>query len=368
MIQVSRPSLRAEESELVNKVFDSGWLGSGKFVAEFEKSISDFLGTPEVIAVSTGTSALHLGLNAAGVGSGDEVIVPSLTFCACIQAILMCSAKPVFCEVLPDTLCIDHDHIERLINLNTKAIMPVHYAGIPSEMNRILDIGRMNNIPVVEDAAHAFGSSFEGRMIGSFGDITCFSFDPIKNITCGEGGAVVVNNNTRISSIVRLRKSLGINREAWWNHESGFYSSHEVTDKGYRYHMSNINAAIGLAQLKKAESFRLRKSNIVKKYNSAFSPIAGISLLNYTEEVFPFIYTMRVLGNRRDDLMKYLLKNDISSSINYVPNHLQPAFKTNTSLPVTEKLFAEIITLPLFVDMTDDEVDHVIEVVIEFFR
>jgi perosamine synthetase len=248
MIQVSKPSLGNEELDLVKKVFESAWLGSGKNVIEFENSVANFLGGKvKVVAVNTGTSALHLALEACGVGPGDEVIVPSLTFCASIQVILMCGAKPVFCEVSPETLCIDPIHIEKLITSKTKAVMPVHYAGIPSEMDRILDIGRKNSIIIVEDAAHAFGTSFNGQKIGSFGDITCFSFDPIKNITCGEGGAVVINDIQR-SSIITRRRNLGISQESWLSLQSGVNQSHQVTDKGYRYHMSNINAAIGLAQ------------------------------------------------------------------------------------------------------------------------
>lgn len=368
MIQVSKPSLGKEESDLVNRVFDSGWLGSGEYVIDFEKKINEFLGVENVTAVNTGTSAMHLAIEASGIGRGDEVIVPSLTFCATIQAIVISGATPVFCEVLPETLCIDPDHVERLITSKTRAVMPVHYAGIPSDMDRILITGKENNITVIEDAAHAFGSFSKGRRIGSFGDITCFSFDPIKNITCGEGGAVVVHNNAHKSAIIKNRRALGIDQDGWSRHQDKVVKTHEVIDKGYRYHLSNINAAIGLAQLNKINIFKTRKTEIVKQYSSAFSSIPEISLLNYTGEVFPFIYTTRVPGNKRDELMKFLCDRGISSSINYVPNHLQPAFKTGVSLSVTEKLYREIITLPLFVDMTDEQVGHVVQAVYDFFR
>ncbi len=359
MIPVSKPSLGNEELELVKRVFDSDWLGSGAQVIEFEKKLEDFLDSKHVVAVNTGTSALHLALEVSGVGPGHEVIVPSLTFCASVQAIIMSGARPVFCEVSPETLCADPGDIEKLITKNTKAIMPVHFGGIAALMNKILELGKKHNIAVVEDAAHAFGSSFKGSKIGSFGHLTCFSFDPIKNITCGEGGAISTSDE-ELSNLIIKKRVLGIDRKK---------KSYEVTTQGYRYHMSNINAAIGLAQLKKITAFRDSKIRTVKLYNEAFSMIEEISLLDWNlPETFPFIYVIRVPAHKRDALMKFLEQKGISTSINYIPNHLQPFFRNGQKLPVTEKLFTEIITLPLFVDMTDDEVEFVIGEVKRFFK
>ncbi|HNQ63729.1 MAG TPA: DegT/DnrJ/EryC1/StrS family aminotransferase, partial [Syntrophorhabdaceae bacterium] len=186
-IQVSRPSIGVDELEEVRKVFETGWLGLGSTVFEFETRIRDFLGAKHVIAVNSGTTALHIALDAHGIGEGDEVIVPSLTFCASIQVVTALKAIPVFCEIEPDTLNIDIEDARKRITHKTKAIMPVHYCGNSCDMDELLKIGKENNIFIIEDAAHAFGSSYKGRKIGSFGDATCFSFDPIKNITCGEG-------------------------------------------------------------------------------------------------------------------------------------------------------------------------------------
>ena len=357
MIPVSKPSLGTEEIELVKEVFDSSWLGSGAQVIEFEKKLESFLCSQHVVAVNTGTSALHLSLEVAGVKPGDEVIVPSLTFCASIQAIIMCGARPVFCEVSPSDLCANPDNMEKLITSKTRAIVPVHYGGIAAQMDKILDMAKTHKIAVVEDAAHAFGSSFKGSKIGSFGHFTCFSFDPIKNITCGEGGAISTNDEVK-ANLLRKKIVLGIDRE-----------SRSVITNGYRYHMSNINAAIGLAQLKKLESFRASKVKIVNRYTEAFSEIDGISILAWNPmDTFPFICTIRIQGHNRDDLMQFLAKRGINTSINYIPNHLQPFFKNGQKLPVTEQLFSEIITLPLFVDITDDQVQFVIESVAEFFK
>lgn len=188
MIPVQRPSIGKEELAAVKMVFDTGWLGMGPKVKEFEDAVGAFLGARHVIATNTGTTALHLALDAIGLKHGDEVVVPSLTYVATIQAITETGARPVFCDVEEDTLNIDLSDVEGKITSKTKAILPVHYRGIPCDMNRLLTLAKKFGLRVVEDAAHAFGSYYKGKRIGSFGDLTCFSFDPVKNVTCGEGG------------------------------------------------------------------------------------------------------------------------------------------------------------------------------------
>lgn len=369
MLPVSRPSIGIEELEAVKKVFDSGWLGLGSTVFEFENAIKEYLGAKNVIAVNTGTTALHIALDAFGISDGDEVIVPSLTFCASIQAITALRAIPVFCEVDPDTLNVDIKDVMGNITPKTKAIMPVHYCGNACDMDRLLEIGNNNNILIIEDAAHAFGSSYKGKSIGSFGDVTCFSFDPIKNITCGEGGAVVLEDN-EIAEEIRRKRILGIDKDTWHrykNERSWFY---EVTTQGYRYHMSNINAAIGIAQLTKMKLFIEKKRKIVATYNDEFKDIEGISLLQWDlYEAAPFTYIIRVLNGRRDALMDFLSSKSIGSGVHYIANHTQPFFSPySCTLPVTEKICEEIITLPLYYDMSDDDVSSVVESVREFFK
>ncbi|MCX8022722.1 MAG: DegT/DnrJ/EryC1/StrS family aminotransferase [Syntrophorhabdaceae bacterium] len=369
MIPISRPYTDQEELQEIEKVLKSGWLGLGSVVQEFEKEIEKYLGSGYVIAVNTGTSALHIALDAAGIGKGDEVIVPSLTFCAGIEAILATGATPVFCDIEVDTLNIDIDDVETKITSKTKAIMPVHYCGNPCEMDRLLKLGRQKNILIVEDAAHAFGSIYKGKKIGSFGDITCFSFDPIKNITCGEGGAVVVHNDD-LADVIRKKRNLGIDREAWSRYHGKKPWYYEVTVMGYRYHMSNINAAIGLVQLKRLEQFIKRKREIVKRYNEAFSGIKGIALLKWNlNEIAPFSYMMRITNGKRDELIDYLGEHGIGSGVHYIPNHLQPLFKSDAqSLPITEYVWKEIITLPLFFEMKDEEADFVIDTILNFLK
>lgn len=366
MIPVSRPSIGKEELAAVEKVFQTGWLGLGSVVFDFENTLKEYLPAKNVIAVNTGTTALHIALDSLGIGQGDEVIVPSLTFAASIQAIIQTGAIPVFCEVREEDLNIDVDDARKRITSKTKAVMPVHYCGKSCNMDALLEIGKKNNIKVVEDAAHAFGSSYKGRKIGSFGDATCFSFDPIKNITCGEGGAVCVSDD-EVAERIRRKRILGIDKDTWHryrNERSWFY---EVVEPGYRYHMSNINAAIGLEQMKKLNGFIRRKREITKRYDKAFKGLKGIKILSHDyENTAQFCYIVKVEGHR-DDLMEYLKSRGVGSGVHYIPNHLQPLFKKySAKLPVTEKLGEEILTLPLYYDMREEEVELVINSLREF--
>jgi len=204
-IPVHRPYLGQQELDAVARVFDARWLGLGSVTKEFETKIQEFIGAKHVIAVNTGTSALHLALDALGVGPGDEIIVPSLTFVATPQSVLAVGARPVFCDVCEDTLNIDVADVAHRINQHTKAIMPVHYGGEACEMDELLDVARKHHLHIVEDAAHAFGSAYKGRQIGTIGDITCFSFDPVKNITCGDGGAITTDSEEIYRRINRRR-------------------------------------------------------------------------------------------------------------------------------------------------------------------
>lgn len=369
MLPVSRPSIGLEELEEVKKVFSTGWLGLGSTVFDFENKVKEYLSAKNIIAVNTGTTALHIALDAFGISEGDEVIVPSLTFCADIQVITALKASPVFCEVDPNTLNIDVEDVKQRITSKTKAIMPVHYCGNACDMDSLLNIGKEHNITIIEDAAHAFGSSYKGEKIGSFGDVTCFSFDPIKNITCGEGGAVVLSDDN-ITEEIRRKRILGINKDTWHRYKNKRNWFYEITTQGYRYHLSNINAAIGLVQLKKLNKFIEKKRNIVKLYNEHFKDFEGIKLIEWNlNETAPFAYIFRVLNDKRDQIMDFLKEKGVGTGVHYMANHMQPYFlRYATPLPVTEKVCNEILTLPLYYDMKDSEIDLVIKSVVDFFN
>lgn len=367
MIPVQRPYLGEDELEGVRKVFETRWLGMGSITKEFEVRLADFLGVKHVLAVNTGTSALHLALAALDLQPDDEIIVPSLTFAASLQAILAANARPVFCDIEADTLNIDIADAVARVTSRTRAIMPVHYGGLACNMDELLPFARERGIWVVEDAAHAFGSTYKGRKVGALGDITCFSFDPIKNITCGEGGAVVTGNE-EIAAKISPKRILGINNDTWSRYRNERNWFYEVITPGYRYHMSNINAAIGLEQLKRFEEFKARKVEIVRRYDAAFANVNGLKLIKHDlNEMFPFFYIIRVLDRRRDELMKYLAGKGIGAGVHYIPNHIQPLFAgSRVSLPVTERVFEEILTLPLYYEMTDAEVESVVQAVQTF--
>ncbi|HEY41118.1 MAG TPA: DegT/DnrJ/EryC1/StrS family aminotransferase [Dehalococcoidia bacterium] len=365
MIKVSRACLGEEELAQVKEAFDYGYFGLATKVDEFEEALKKYLGAKYVIATSNGTAALHLAMDAAGIGRGDEVIVPSLTFVGSFQAVSATGATPVPCDVYPDTLLTDIDDVKRCITPRTRAIMPVHYASNPCDMEALLDIAAEDKIRIIEDAAHALGSLYHGKMIGSFGDIACFSFDSIKNITCGEGGAVVTGDG-KLDNLVRQKRLLGMDRPSQtglWKDRASFY---EVRTQGYRYHMSNINAAIGLAQLAKLDRFIARRKEICRRYNESFRCHPLIQCLNIDyDSVAPHIYVIRVKDGRRDYLVDYLKERDIETGINYIPNHLHAFYRQpQRDLPQTEQAYQEILTLPLHCGLTDEDVSQVISGVI----
>jgi perosamine synthetase len=366
MIPVQRPALGPEELAAVGQVFETRWLGMGAVSSAFEAKLRELLGAKHVLAVNTGTSALHVALSALNLPPDAEVIVPSLTYIASVQAILAAGARPIFCEVCPRTLNMDVEDVRRRLTPRTRVLMPVHYGGLACDMDALLALAREHDLWVVEDAAHAFGSEYRGRMVGTLGDVTCFSFDPIKNITCGEGGAVVTDHDDIAGRIVPKRL-LGIDNDTWTRQKHQRNWSYNVVTLGWRYHMSNINAAIGVQQLTRFDAFKERKQAIVRRYDTALADCPGLSLIEHNDESFPFFYVVRVVGGRRDALAAHLRERGVATGIHYIPNHLQPLFADwREPLAVTEQLFGEILTLPLFYEMTDADVATVIAAVRSF--
>lgn len=368
MIQVSRPTLGAEELSAVGRVFDTGWLGLGSTTYDFEQALSGRFGGREVVAVNTGTAALHIALAVLELQPGDEVILPSLTFAASVQATLAAGGTPVFCESREADLLIDVDDVERRLTPRTRAIMPVHYCGQACDMDRLLALARAHGLSIVEDAAHAFGSTYHGEPVGSFGDLTCFSFDPIKNITCGEGGAVTTGDPDLAERLRRLRL-LGIDKDTWHRYRNTRSWQYEVTGPGFRYHMPNFCAAIGLAQLPKLDAFVARRRAIGRAYDERFRSSRTVRTLAVDyDETAPHIYIVRVLAGRRDAFMEFLAARGVGTGIHYIANHVHPHFAgfLRGPLPVADRLWREIVTLPLHVAMTDADVETVVVAVEEF--
>lgn len=370
MIKSSRGCCGEEELVQVKEAFDYGYFGLAYKVTEFESNLRNYLSeNREVIAVNTGTSALHIALDSIGLHEGDEVIMPSFTFVATAQAVSACGAKPVFCEINPDTMLIDIDDVKRKITNRTKAIIPVHYAGSPCDMDALMQIKEQYGIRIIEDAAHAIGSEYKGKKIGSFGDITCFSFDSIKVITCGEGGAVVTGDK-ELAETIRKKRLLGIDRKSMheknWKKRSWIY---DVPFNGFRYHMSNINAAIGIAQLSKIDAFIKRRREICLTYMEELKDVADISLpVSDFLTIAPFMFVIRVKGSKRDALKSYLMEHDIESGISYIPCHTFSYYCDGNTLPVTDEVFKEILCLPIHFELTNENVIEVSNTIKDFFN
>jgi len=360
MIRLSKSSIGAEEVAAVSKVLQEEYLGMGKYVELFENELSKYLDN-NVVCVSSGTAALHLALQALNICKGDEVIVQSLTYVASFQAISAVGATPIPCDINLDTFSIDTNDLQRKITKKTKAIMLVHYSGKATSLERVYEIADENNIRVVEDAAHAFGSTYNGRKIGSFGDVICFSFDGIKNITSGEGGCIASSDKKIIASIENLRL-LGVENDTISRYKGTRSWHFDVKEQGWRYHMSNIMAAIGIEQLKKLEKFKARRRDIARKY---INGLKGNSYIRkYTEissGVMPHIFFIVLeSGIDRDEIRNFLKKKSIETGVHYYPNHLLTLYNSNQILPTTEEVFDSLITLPLHVDLTNEEVEYVV--------
>lgn len=363
MMRLSRSIVGVAEAEALSRVIiDDGYLGMGGEVQAFERDLAAFLGVPaeQVICANSGTAALHLAL-AAALEPGDEVLVPSLTFVATFQAISAMGAVPVSCEVRPETCTIDLADAGRRLTPRTRAIVPVHYASNPADSDEVLAFAVKNRLRVVADAAHSFGCRSAGRMIGSFGDITCFSFDGIKNITSGEGGAVVTADPV-VASRVKDARLLGVEKDTEKRYRSERSWEFEVSRQGWRYHMSNLFAALGRAQLRRFPGeFAPARVALARRYRERLAAVPGIRLLDSDlGAVVPHIQPVLVGGGRRDALVAALAGQGIPTGIHYKPNHLLALYGGGcVSLPVTERIYGEIMSLPLHPGLADADVDRV---------
>ena len=368
-IRLSRSNVGKEELLLIESVINNGYLGIGSFVKEFEKRIKSFLQTDkEVICVNSGTAALHLALQALGINPGDEVLVPSVTYVATYQAISASGAIPISCDVLRKNMFLDLEDAKKRLTNKTRVIMPMHYGGSSEEVQNIYDFANDNGLRVIEDAAHSFGSSRGKKMIGSEGDIICFSFDGIKNITCGEGGAIVTGDKNVLEK-VKDSRLLGVKKDTEQRYQGKRSWDFDVEEQGWRYHMSNINAAIGLAQIDSClEKFRYKKL-ISDEYIRRLKDKDEIELLDiFSENTVNHIFPILVNSNLRDKLKEFLLNSNIETGIHYQPNHKLSFYKTEYQLPVSEELSSRIISLPFHSLLTLSELNYIVEKIICFFE
>lgn len=366
------PVIDSEMKNHLNDALDVGWIGMGANTKEFEERIEKFLDLKNrfAIATNTGTSALHLALKIAGIGPGDEVITPSFNYVADHQAIKMTGANVVMCDIKEENLGIDCKKAESLITKKTKAIIPLHFAGLPCDQKGVYILAKKYQLRVIEDATHAFGTTINQKKIGSYGDIICFSFDPVKIITSIDGGCIIVNNKKELQLGQRLRL-LGVDKDTTERYKNKRAWDYDVISEGYRYHLTNIMASVGISQIKQVNKFIMSRQKICKKYNKSFKDIKDIKIpqTNF-DEISPFIYTLRILNKKREGLIKYLQNNHIDVGIHFIPVHKHSYFKNSKigDMTVTNNVVNEIITLPLHSNMKNEFVERIINCVINYFK
>lgn len=370
-IPVFQPHIGTDTKRHVCDALDVGWLGMGATTLDFEERISSYLGLEGryVAATNTGTSALHIALRAAGVGPGDEVITPSFNYVADHQAVRMTGAEVVMCDIRDDNLGVDVHKAAELVNERTRAIIPLHFAGIPCDQSGVYDLAAQHELRVIEDGMHAFGGEIGGRKIGSYGDICCFSFDPVKIITSIDGGCVVVNSEDELQSLQRLRL-LGVDRDTTERYKNRRAWEYDVVSEGYRNHLTNIMASIGVSQIKRIGEFIESRQAVCRSYSAAFSEIDGLRPPQTDfEGVSPFIYSLRVPADSREPLIAHLQERLIDTGIHFIPVHRHSHFENapRGDLSVTERVVTEVLTLPLHSNMKPDSVERVIDGVSSFF-
>lgn len=369
-----------EENDItaVSKVLRSDWLTTGPTVGEFEKEFAARVGATFAVAVSSGTAALHAACFAAGIGRGDEVITTPLTFVASANCALFLGARPVFADIDPKTYNISPGEIEKRITPATKAIIPVHFAGQPCDLDPIHEVARRHNLVVIEDAAHALGAAYKGHPVGGLSDLTIFSFHPVKHITTGEGGMVTTNNKELYRRLLLFRNH-GIVRERELIIEDQGPWYYEVQDLGYNYRLTDIQAALGLSQLKKLDRFLKRRRQIVDMYNEAFAALPEVEIpyqAPYADSAWHlYILTLRLdrLQKSRREIFAALRAENIGVNVHYLPVYRHPFYRRlldsssfnpkDFFCPNAEEIYQKIITLPLFPAMTDQDVADVITAV-----
>jgi len=355
-IPVSDVFITEEDAQAVYEAVLSGWLSQGPRVAEFEEGFAHYVGCRHAIAVNNGTSALHLVLAAAGIGEGDEVIVPPLTFISTANVVLFQNARVVFADIDPQTLNVDVDAVKKKINSRTKAVIPVHLFGQPVDMDPLMEICEEESVLVIEDAAEAHGSTYKSRMVGTLGHVACFSFFPNKNMTTGEGGMVTTNND-ELAEKMRVYRHQG---------QKGRYN-HVVL--GFNYRMTEMQAALGIVQLKRLEWILERKNEIAKVYDEFFEEVNEVEtplVAHYTTRHSYFLYTILFKTHDRDNVADFLENNGVQTRICFPPIHIQPYYRERfgyktEDYPKSYKAYTELLNIPTHPKLTIEEQKYIVD-------
>jgi perosamine synthetase len=367
MIQVFKPDIGAEEVAAVSEVLRSGWLGLGPKTAEFERRFSAYIGTQAAVGVNSGTSALDLALKLLHISHNHEVIVPTFTFVSTAHVVAYNLATPVFADVDPDTLNVSVEDVAAKITGRTRAILPVHYGGRPVDMDTLRDVA--DGIPIIEDCAHACGSTLAGRSAGSLGDVGCFSFQAVKNLSMGDGGALTLDDPEWAARAKRLRW-LGIDKGTWDRTEGdrSYWWEYTVDEIGLKCHMNDIAAAIGLVQLARLDAMNARRTQIAHLYTAALADVSGVETPPPDSDASRsswHIYCIKC--EHRDDLSVWLQERGISTGVHYKPIHTYRCYGNRPVLKQAEKVFPLILSLPMYPGLTDDDVEQVVAGITSFY-
>ncbi|HLC60541.1 MAG TPA: DegT/DnrJ/EryC1/StrS family aminotransferase [Candidatus Nanoarchaeia archaeon] len=369
MIPLFKPSMGNEEIKAVTDVIKSGWVGMGPKTQEFEENFAKFIGTKYAVGFNSCTAALHLAVKVLNLEPGSEIITTPMTFVSTAFAADYNGLTPVFADIERDTLNIDPKDIERKITKKTRAIIPVHFGGHACKIEEIMEIAKKHNLHVIEDAAHATGSEINGKKLGTFGEMSCFSFHAVKNMTIGDGGMLVTNHKKHYERIKRL-VWCGIDKSTFARQDKEQYSwDYDVKEIGYKFHLNDILSSIGIVQLGKLEKMNDRRRQIWNIYSKAFKnlnfiecPVNKKGIKNSCHN-----YVAKIKTGDRNSLISYLKEQGVTAGVHYKPVYLYPVYNhIKSNCPVTNEVWTKLITLPVFPDMTDKEVNLVIEKVIDW--
>jgi perosamine synthetase len=362
-----------EEVEAVCRVLKSGWIGLGEQTRQFENSFANYIGTKHAVAMNSCTAALHTSMHLLGIGEGDEVVVPTMSFVSTAHAVHYVGAKPIFADCEEDSLSIDPNDVKERITDRTKAVIAMHYGGRPASMDELRDVVP-KHIPIVEDAAHACGGVYKERLCGTLGDMACFSFHAVKNLSAGDGGCLTTDNDEWASKAVRFRW-LGINKDTWARvgRDKKYWWRYEIDEAGYKYHMNDINASIAFVQLTKLDKMNERRKQIANAYFDGLQCLVAKGHLQLPlgddAEYGSSWHIFHIKCDRRDELSEFMRKNGINSGVHYCPIHLYEYYNgSKRNLPVSEKVFDRILSLPMYPDLTDDDVMRVVSIIRRFYK
>ena len=383
-IAFGKPSIGNQELNYSNKVMKSGWIGTGPVVQEFEKNFTTYKKTKFAMSVNSCTAGLHLSLISLGLKTGDEVITTPLTFCSTINSIIISGCKPILADVRKDSLNIDENLIEKKITKKTKAILLVHFAGLPCNMSRIMQIANKYKLKIIEDCAHAIETEYYGKKAGTFGDAGCFSFYANKNITTGEGGMIICKNK-KFAEKIKILRLHGMSRDAWKRYlpdavpANKKNSHYDVKYTGYKYNMTDLQASMGVCQLKKVNVMWKKRNKLYKKYLKEFVdlPVFFQNALDYKFKhalhLFVIIIDKTKTNKSRDSLINFLQKKKIGSAVHYksvteMSNYKKLFNWNNNSFPNSFYIGQNTISLPLYPDLTNKEQNYIISQVKKFFH